>query len=192
MGSVTEIVDSGHNVVNKYGYKAYGGFKVKSETVNNRFSFTGREFDSETGLHYLRSRMYDSEVGGFTRKDDFWGFGFIPKTMNRYNYCSGNPVNWVDLLGLSSATPPKPVPPENKPKPKPPFLYYKKFYDKNPIGITTNVNVNPKTNSSTYIGTIVETTVNWQIIYHPYTNISTSITLETNISIITNYNEIES
>ncbi len=38
-------------------------------TLNNPFSYTGREFDSETGLYYYRARYYDPSAGRFLSED---------------------------------------------------------------------------------------------------------------------------
>lgn len=56
--------------------------------------YTGREFDSETGLQYYRARYYDSTLGRFIGEDP------LP-LQNLYSYVDGNPVNYVDPLGMA-------------------------------------------------------------------------------------------
>lgn len=73
LGSVTDITDSTNNVVESYSYDVYGQPNQLS-TIGNRFYFTGREFDSETGLYYLRNRFYNPTIGRFLQRDPItWG-----------------------------------------------------------------------------------------------------------------------
>ena len=57
------------------------------------YTYTGREYDSETGLYYYRSRYYDAKIGRFLREDPIWD-------TNRYAYVYSNPLNLVDPYGL--------------------------------------------------------------------------------------------
>ena len=47
--------------------------------IQNRFRFTGEEFDDFTSLYYLRARWYDPSVGRFITKDPFAGFPWQPE-----------------------------------------------------------------------------------------------------------------
>ena len=57
-----------------------------------RFTYTGREYNIETGNYYYRFRTYDSGIGRFTSKDRLKPFG--------YGYVNNNPENFVDIFGL--------------------------------------------------------------------------------------------
>ncbi|MCE1188209.1 MAG: M91 family zinc metallopeptidase [Ignavibacteria bacterium] len=61
-----------------------------------RFGFTGKERDAETGLHYFGARYYDSELGRWLSLDPMADKypGFSP-----YNYCVNNPLRVVDPHG---------------------------------------------------------------------------------------------
>ncbi len=96
LGSITSVTDSTQAVVNRYAYDTYGAMK-RSETVWNDFGFAGREYDSETGLYYLRARYYDPETGKFMSKDPI---GFAGGDVNLYRYVGNNPVYWIDPFGL--------------------------------------------------------------------------------------------
>ena len=68
----------------------------------NPFTFTGREWDKETGLYYYRARYYDAKVGRFVSKDPI---GLAGGDINLYSYVGNNPVNFVDPWGLKCKKP---------------------------------------------------------------------------------------
>ena len=88
-----------HNGKNKstkttnYSFDAYGNQSEENE-VYNPFGYRGEYTDEETGFIYLRARYYDTETGRFVSEDP------IRDGLNWYVYCNGNPVNYVDPLGL--------------------------------------------------------------------------------------------
>ena len=102
-GDVKELVNVFGESLERYDYNAYGAededynpfrrmFGKKS--VYNPFRYTGEYTDSETGLVYLRNRMYDPETGRFTTEDP------AKSGVNWYAYCEGNPINFIDPWGL--------------------------------------------------------------------------------------------
>ena len=76
-------------------------FGELSETNSSTRNFTGREFDHETGLTYVRSRYYDSQTGRFL-SDDPLAFGTAE--VNLYRYVKNSPTNYVDLDGLDASS----------------------------------------------------------------------------------------
>jgi RHS repeat-associated protein len=71
-------------VVESYSYDVYGRVAARDGTgtllasltaPRSRWLFTGREFDSETGLYDYRARAYSPELGRFLQMDpiDFDG-----------------------------------------------------------------------------------------------------------------------
>ncbi len=104
LGSVTGITNSSGALVEKYTYDIYGsviirdsGNNVLSQSaINNRYMFTGREYDPETGLYYYRARYYNPSIGRFLQADPV---GYVAG-INLYTYCLNNPINWIDPLGL--------------------------------------------------------------------------------------------
>ncbi len=52
------------------------------------------------GLQKVGVRWYDPAVGRFLQKDPWLGSLALPLTLNRYGYCTNNPINWIDPSGL--------------------------------------------------------------------------------------------
>ena len=76
LGSITEITNQSGTVVQRYAYSSFG--KIESQLDPNfvqPYTFTAREFDPETGLHFYRTRTYDSSVGRFVQPDPIGFFG---------------------------------------------------------------------------------------------------------------------
>ncbi len=81
------------SVDSRYIYDAFGN-QLDSSADINPFRYCGEYYDAETGLIYLRARYYDSANGRFISEDP------IQDGLNWYSYCGGNPVAFVDPLGL--------------------------------------------------------------------------------------------
>jgi RHS repeat-associated protein len=95
LGSVTSLTDSTGATSEAYSYDTFGQPSATS-TIGNRYMFTGREYDSETGLYYYRARQYDARMGRFLQRDPV---GYAAG-VNLYGYCYNNPVIFTDPLGL--------------------------------------------------------------------------------------------
>ena len=95
LGSVIGLTDASGNPVESYRYNAYGQ-PLQASTVGNPYMFTGRRFDSETGLYYYRNRYYSPQLRRFIEPDPIGFEG----GMNLYAYVGNDPGNAVDPLGL--------------------------------------------------------------------------------------------
>ncbi len=95
-GSIRKVVDSSGNVIQSIDYDAYGN--ITSETgsaiLTNRL-YTGREYDRETGLYYLRARYYDAQNHRFLQRDPLGNID----SLNLYLYVKNNPLKWTDRGG---------------------------------------------------------------------------------------------
>ena len=100
LGTVRDLADPTGTVIDHIQYDSFGN--VLSETnpdAGDRFKFTGREFDSETGLYYYRARYYDPSTGRFLGEDPL---GFAAGDQNLFRYVFNIPTNYTDPTGLQS------------------------------------------------------------------------------------------
>ncbi len=97
LGSIVAITDKNQQIDETYTYSAFGVVTSVGNGINNPYSFTGREWDSEASLYYYRSRYYNRKIGRFISKDPI---GFIGG-LNLYRYVGNNPINFRDPYGLN-------------------------------------------------------------------------------------------
>ena len=62
-------------------------------------TYTGKPFDSATGLYYFNSRYYDPSTGRFVTEDSYQGSLNDPAALNRYVYVADNPIRYTDHTG---------------------------------------------------------------------------------------------
>ncbi|HTB97511.1 MAG TPA: RHS repeat-associated core domain-containing protein [Terracidiphilus sp.] len=63
-------------------------------------SYPRREqYDSDLGFYYLRARYYNPLSGRFMSRDPEDGQPFVPKTLHKYLYANGDPINGIDPSG---------------------------------------------------------------------------------------------
>ena len=93
LGSIMGITDAAGNVVKTYTYDTYGRILGETGTLTNPYTYTGREYDPETGLYYYRARYYEPSTGRFLQTDP-------ARLADTYLYASDNPANWIDPSGL--------------------------------------------------------------------------------------------
>ena len=95
LGSIVALTDKKQRIVESYEYDSFGNLKGNAKSIQP-FTYTGREWDKETGLYYYRARYYDPTEGRFIQKDPIGFEGGI----NLYAYVQANPVNYTDPSGL--------------------------------------------------------------------------------------------
>ena len=97
LGSITEITDATGIVVKSYLYDSFGNLRNQTGGLLNPYTYTGREYDSESGLLYYRRRYYDPLIGRFLSRDPL---GYMLGELNLYTYTRNSPVNFTDPYGL--------------------------------------------------------------------------------------------
>jgi RHS repeat-associated protein len=96
LNSVTSLTTGAGSLAQSYTFDSFGKLIGSSGSVINPFLYSGREFDSETGLYYYRARYYDPNSGRFLSEDPIQ---FESNDLNLYRYALGSPVNLGDPYG---------------------------------------------------------------------------------------------
>ncbi|MCA9214677.1 MAG: hypothetical protein KDB27_16505, partial [Planctomycetales bacterium] len=106
--NVVAVTNSSGAVQERYKYSAYGSRTVLTSSfvndsdgisdIANDIAFTGRQFDSETGLYYYRNRYYHAELGRFLGRDPI---GYAATSFNLSEYVFGDPFGSTDPSGLA-------------------------------------------------------------------------------------------
>jgi len=97
LGSVVAVTDESGDVVLTRTYDPFG--KLTSGASAEGFSYTGREWEPDTGLFYYRARFYDASLGRFISEDPT---RFAADT-NLYRYVLNNPLVYNDPFGWAAA-----------------------------------------------------------------------------------------
>ena len=98
LGSVVAMLKEDASVQNYYGYSPYGETTPSANDDGNSSEYTGRENDL-TGVYYYRARYFDPVLKRFISADPIGLGGGV----NFYGYVGGNPVSYVDPLGLNGS-----------------------------------------------------------------------------------------
>lgn len=103
LSSVTSLTDQTGAVTGRYRYDTYGQITATSGAATSPYTYTGREWDSETGVYDYRARQYDPTTGRFLSEDPV-------ASVNGYVYTNGNPVLFVDPAGTNTLNEAQEVP----------------------------------------------------------------------------------
>ena len=93
LGSTVGLTNQSGEVSEQTSYDSFGN---AANNLLTRYQFTGREYDSFTGLNYYRARWYDSKTGRFVSEDPIGLNGGI----NKFAYANNNASNLADPNGL--------------------------------------------------------------------------------------------
>jgi RHS repeat-associated protein len=72
---------------------------ASGEVSRSPSHYRGEQYDPDLGLYYLRARYYNPGTGRFLSRDPEDGQFWDPKTLHKYLYTGGDPVNRVDPRG---------------------------------------------------------------------------------------------
>jgi RHS repeat-associated protein len=98
LGSVRDVANNSTGVsIDHLDYDGFGNATESTPANGDRYKYTAREIDSESGLQYNRARYYDPKTGRWTSQDPL---GFETGDVNLYRYVTNDPLAFVDPLGL--------------------------------------------------------------------------------------------
>jgi RHS repeat-associated protein len=90
------FTDEYKNIVWSGDFTPFGELYNENGSVNNLIRFAGQYENIESGYFYNYHRDYDAGLGRYLQSDPIGLNGGI----NTYAYVGGNPINFVDPLGL--------------------------------------------------------------------------------------------
>ncbi len=102
-GSTVALTDNAGTVVERFAYSAFAQLVSHPDALPaTPFLYNGRDgvMTDASGLYYMRARYYSPEIRRFVNQDVLLGNVVGGQSLNRYAYVSGNPVSYVDPLGL--------------------------------------------------------------------------------------------
>jgi RHS repeat-associated protein len=103
LNSTSMIVSAGGIREEESDYSPYGTEYVVTGSGLNRYKFTGKERDSESGLDDFGARYYSAGLGRFVQADPLYVEKhrlIDPQQLNLYTYGRNNPLKYTDPLGL--------------------------------------------------------------------------------------------
>lgn len=104
LGTTRTLVDASGISVSALSYDSFGN--LLSGSATSRYTYTGRELDSDSSLLFYRMRWYDPKHARFLTEDPIQFSGGL----NLYAYVGNYPIGLKDPLGLQAAAAPAPAP----------------------------------------------------------------------------------
>jgi RHS repeat-associated protein len=98
-GSVRQLTNSAGSVTDSYDYDAFGNLINSTGSTPNNYLFAGEQYDPALGLYYNRARYLNTATGRFWSMDEWEGYSNDPRSLHKYLYASGNPIDRVDPSG---------------------------------------------------------------------------------------------
>jgi RHS repeat-associated protein len=92
LNSVTSLSNAAGALPQTYTFDSFGNQTASTGSLTNPFRYTGREFDAETSLYYMRARYFDPASGRFLNEDPI---GFAGGS-DLYSYVDGDPTSLVE------------------------------------------------------------------------------------------------
>jgi RHS repeat-associated protein len=98
-GNVRNLTGISGTVTDSYEYDAYGNHWTVDGSTPNNMLYQGEEWDPDLSLVYLRARYMNPLTGRFLGRDPEDGINTDPKTLHKYIYAGGDPINFADPSG---------------------------------------------------------------------------------------------
>ena len=96
LGSVVSVTDGSGFAKRTYSYDAFGSLIQGDLSGSSDFGYLSNQQDPTSHFYNYGYRDYNPKLARFTTKDP------IRDGHNWFAYCNGDPVNFVDLLGLEA------------------------------------------------------------------------------------------
>ena len=96
LGSLTSLSNTAGVLAQTYTYDSFGNTTNSSGSLTNFFRYTGRDFDTETMLYFMRARYFDPATGRFISEDPLR----FPGGIDFYTYAANSPTNLNDPFGF--------------------------------------------------------------------------------------------
>ena len=93
------LADAEGHLTKTYRYGVTGELTYGSATYENEYTYNGESYNPNIQSQYLRARYYNVVTANFLTEDSYLGNINQPLTLNRYNYCTSNYLNYVDSSG---------------------------------------------------------------------------------------------
>jgi RHS repeat-associated protein len=102
INSTSMVVSAAGVVEEESDYYPFGTEVPVTGSETNRYKFTGKERDTESGLDDFGKRYYGNAIGRFITPDPLLNSGhpWNPQSWNRYAYVENNPLRYTDPTGL--------------------------------------------------------------------------------------------
>ncbi len=97
-GGVVGSTDAAGAVDGRWAYDAWGA-RTAASGGETGYGFDGERQDPVTGLVFLRSRWYAPDTGRFLTPDRAGAESSDPRSLHRYAFAYGNPLNRADPSG---------------------------------------------------------------------------------------------
>lgn len=89
------LTDASGKATATFSYGAYGKETGSTGTQTTPLGYAGQYTNTQSGLQYLRARVYDPATGQFLTRDPLEDSARSP-----YLYAAGNPLTYTDPSGL--------------------------------------------------------------------------------------------
>jgi len=99
LGSGSFITDATGNAVQHLQYLPYGEAFINEKTTSfeSKYTFSGKEKDTETNYGYFGARYYNSDLSIWISPDPM---SDERSWLSPYNYCQNNPIMLTDPTGM--------------------------------------------------------------------------------------------
>ena len=93
------LADTRGHLTKTYQYTVTGELAYGSAAYENEYTYNGESYNPNIHSQYLRARYYSVVTASFLTEDSYLGNIREPLTLNRYNYCISNYMNYEDPSG---------------------------------------------------------------------------------------------